>query len=306
MQKLLVLVGPTAVGKTALAIKLAQQLSAQIISGDSMQIYREVAVGTAKPTAAERRAVKHYLVDQQSVFQDYSVKMFVDQAKTAVKEIAAQDKLPFLVGGTGFYVNSLLNRLQLGENNTQASRFDPAWVEFLAQQGPKSLWQQLSHRDAAAAQKIPYQNSRRVLRALTVIKRTGQPFSQQQKQIEPRYNSLVLGLNTDRKLLYQRINQRVDLMMKQGLLKEAEFIYQNRAQERQVLQAIGYKEFFPYFAGEADLDSCVAKLKQASRHYAKRQLTYFRHQLSVHWFDPLRTDDYFEEMMKLIKEWLYE
>lgn len=304
MQKVLALIGPTAVGKTALAIKLAQKLNAEIISGDSMQIYQEVAIGTAKATAEEQKQVKHYLVDTQSVFEEYSVKIFVDQAMEAIDQISSKDKLPFLVGGTGFYVNALLNDMQLGEKTEQESSVDQKWEDFLAENGAERLWQELAKRDQDAADKISKTDSRRALRALTVIDRTGEKFSKQQEQIKPRYDYLIIGLNSEREKIYNRINQRVDLMMEQGLLQEAEYIYQHKDQAQQVLQAIAYKEFFPYFEQKASLEECVRKLKSASRRYAKRQLTYFRNKLPVVWFDSLDDPDVEAKIIEKVEDWL--
>ncbi|WEV36405.1 tRNA (adenosine(37)-N6)-dimethylallyltransferase MiaA [Lactobacillus sp. ESL0677] len=306
MQKVLAIVGPTAIGKTGLAIKLAQNLNGEIVSGDSMQVYREVAIGTAKATPQEQAQVKHYLVDTQSVFEQYSVKDFVTQAQSAINKIAAKGKLPLLVGGTGFYVNALLNQMQLGEKDEHETAIAAKWQDFLDKKGSESLWQELNKRDADAARKIPVANSRRTLRALTVIERTGQKFSQQQSKIEPRYDYLIIGLNSEREAIYRRINLRVDQMMTQGMLKEAEFVYQNREREHQILQAIGYKEFFPYFKGEQSLPDCVEQLKTASRRYAKRQLTYFRHQLPCHWFDPLNDQNCIIEIEEKVEEWLHE
>ena len=306
MQKILAIVGPTAIGKTSTAIDLATELNAEIISGDSMQIYREVKVGTAKPTSEEQALIKHYLVDVQSVYEPYSVKDFVDQAQQAVPEIAHKNKLPILVGGTGFYVNALLNRMQLGEVNEHKQAVDDYWQSYLDKNGEAALWQELAKQDQVTASKIPVTNSRRVLRALTVIKRTGKKFSEQQAQIKPRYDYLIFGLNSDRQEIYHRIDLRVDQMMDAGLLDEARFIYDNRQKEYQVLQAIGYKEFFPYFEGNKELDDCVKDLKTASRRYAKRQLTYFRHQLPITWVDPLNDQDYLVKMKQKAEEWLNE
>ncbi len=291
MKKVLAIVGPTAIGKTDLAIDLAKRLNGEIISGDSMQVYQEVAVGTAKATAEEQAQVKHYLVDTQSVFDEYSVKDFVDQATKAIEEISQKGKLPIIAGGTGFYVNALLNKMQLGEKTPEERSVSQKWENYLKEKG---------------AEKIPVANSRRTMRALTVIERTGKKFSEQQKQIEPRYDYLIIGLNSDRQEIYRRINLRVDKMMEQGMLDEAKFIYQNRAREYQVLQAIAYKEFFPYFEGQETLEHRIEDLKTASRRYAKRQLTYFRNKLPVVWFDPLDDPGCEQKILKKVKEWKNE
>lgn len=306
MQKIIVVVGPTAVGKTSLAIKLAQQVNGQIISGDSMQIYREVSIGTAKATEEEQAAAPHLLINQKSVFEEYSVKDFVADATKAIDKTIQIKKTPIICGGTGFYINALINKLQLGEPGEYETSVEPKFEVFLAEHGPEKLWQLLQERDPQACEKIPVENTRRVLRALTVIDRTGEKFSQQQVQIKPRYDALLIGLNSERQLVYDRINKRVDIMMTEGLLDEAKFIYENRAREYQILQAIGYKEFFPYFEGTSDLNTCVEKLKQASRKYAKRQLTYFRNKLTVNWYDSLNNLNYFEEILTKVEQWQNE
>lgn len=303
MQKVLAIVGPTAVGKTDVAIKLAQKLNGEIVSGDSMQVYKEVAIGTAKATTEEQNKVKHYLVDTRSVFQPYSVKDFVDEATKAIDEIFKKNKLPIIVGGTGFYVNALLNKMQLGEKTPEETSITKKWEDYLNENGPEKLWQQLNTKDPKAAEKIPVANYRRSLRALTVIDRTGKKFSEQQKKIEARYDYLIIGLNSNRSQIYDRINKRVDLMMEKGMLDEAKFIYENRKQEYQVLQAIAYKEFFPYFEKEQTLEEAIEQLKTSSRRYAKRQLTYFRNKLPVEWFEALNDTDYEEKILERVEKW---
>ncbi|MEY8531494.1 tRNA (adenosine(37)-N6)-dimethylallyltransferase MiaA [Lactobacillus taiwanensis] len=304
MQKIIVIIGPTGIGKTELALDLAPKINAEILSGDSMQIYQEVSIGTAKPTFEELKKVKHYLVNQRSIFDEYSVKDFVAEGIKAVDEIVAKDAVPLVVGGTGFYINALVNKLQLGEPGEYQTSVDSKWEEYLKKNGEEELWRVLHEKDPAAADKIAPQNSRRTLRALTVIDRTGKLFSKQQKKITPRYDALIIGLNSSREEVYHRINKRVDKMMDLGLLKEAKFVYENRDREHQAIQAIGYKEFFPYFSGEKTLDDCVSKLKQASRKYAKRQLTYFKHQLQVTWLDPLQDKKVSDHALEEINNFL--
>lgn len=304
MQKIIVIVGPTAIGKTDLALKIAPQINAEIISGDSMQIYREVSIGTAKPTKAEQELVPHYLVGEKSIFDEYSVKDFVAQAQQAITTIAKKGAVPLVVGGTGFYINALVNKMQLGEPGEYARSVDPKWEQFLQDYGAKALWDELNKKDPQAASKIAPQNSRRSLRALTVIDRTGKLFSQQQPEIRPRYDALLIALNSEREQVYDRINLRVDKMMQTGLLQEARYVFDNRAREHQLIQAIGYKELFPYFEDQQSLETCVSKLKQASRKYAKRQITYFKHQLPVVWFDPLNDPQCSDKILQTIKTFL--
>lgn len=303
MQKILIIVGPTAIGKSDLAITLAQEFNGEIISGDSMQVYQEVAIGTARPTAQQLAAVPHHLVAERSIYTEFGVKEFVTATKQLITEITARGKLPIIAGGTGFYLSALLYDLQLGEQGDYQNPVEPQFVEYLAQEGPQKLWELLQQQDSAAAALIPYQNSRRVLRALSVIYRTGKLFSAQQPELHAQYDAKIIGLNTDRELVYQRINQRVEQMLKQGLLDEAQFVYQNQKKMKQAIQAIGYKEFFPYFAGEQDLAMATAKLQQASRKYAKRQLTYFRNKLPTVWFDPIKDEDYYRKIVAEIKKW---
>ena len=198
MQKVLAIVGPTAIGKTNLAISLAKTLNGEIVSGDSMQVYQEVEVGTAKATKEEQAEVKHYLVDTRSVFDEYSVKDFVGEATKAITDISEKGKFPILAGGTGFYDNALLNKMQLGEKKDEDSGTSQKWEVYLKQNGSQKLWDILNEKDPEAAKKVPVPNSRRTMRALTVIDRTGEKFSQQQKKIEPRYDYLIIGLNSDR------------------------------------------------------------------------------------------------------------
>lgn len=286
MQPIILIVGPTAVGKTSLSIQLAQRFNGEIISGDSMQIYQHLDIGTAKVQPAEMQGIPHYLVDHQNVTQRFTVADFKQQAQQAIETIAQHRHLPFIVGGTGFYLQALLRDYQLGGQAAAGDfKLRDQWQAYLTVHGPEALWQQLAQQDPQAAQQIPVGDSRRVIRALEVLQTTGQLFSQQADQTNQQLRPLIIGLTTERQLLYQRINQRVDTMLDQGLLAEAKWLYQRQAQAPQASRGIGYKELFPYFAGEQDLATAVAKIKQNSRHYAKRQLTFFRNQFETHWFD---------------------
>ncbi len=245
MKKILIVAGPTAVGKTAFGIELAQKFNGEIISGDSMQVYREVSIATAKPSLQEQKQATHHLINTQSIYDEFSVKEFVEKADQKISEITSRGKLPIIVGGTGFYLNTLIHDFKLGaEKDENYFNIEENYQNMLEEKGEVYLWQLLSEKDKAAAEKIPKENHRRVIRALTVIKVTGQLFSKQQESLSVKYDALLLGLNTDREVLYQRINQRVDYMMTEGLLDEAKLIYQNQNRIYQAKQAIGYKEFF--------------------------------------------------------------
>ena len=278
--------GPTATGKTALSLALAQRFGGEIINADSMQVYRQLSVGTAKPTAEERAQAPHHLLDFLPPEQPYSVADFTAAAGDLIGQITARGRLPLVVGGTGLYITSLLNGVRFAPEDT-----DPALRRRLQQQaetqGAEVLYARLQAVDPAYAAKVHPHNLPRIIRALELYESTGRTMSEQQRQSRPAaapYRSLCLCLTCrDRAVLYRRIDQRVDKMLREGLLPEAELVWQNRERYRTAAQAIGYKEFFPYFEGKEPLDTCVNRLKQATRQYAKRQLTWFRHQNEAQW-----------------------
>lgn len=303
--KVLVIVGPTAVGKTALSLKLAQEFNGEIISGDSMQVYRHLNIGTAKATESEQAVAPHHLIDICEVNQDYSAYEFKKLATKAINEITSRQHLPIIVGGTGFYIRSLLENLELGgpEETAISQQIRHELEQTLAEIGPEELWQRLNQLDPDAASKIPVANSRRVVRALEVIQRTGEKFSLQ-AQHDPQFDALLIGLNTERKSLYQRINQRVDQMVTEGLVDEASWLTQEVDQNAQAAKGIGYRELWPYFTGTIELPVAIEQIKIDSRHYAKRQITYFRHQLDVNWFDILSDAQAMTQIESLIRDWL--
>lgn len=287
-QPVVSVVGPTATGKTALGVALAERFQGEIISADSMQIYKGLDVGTAKVTPEETHGIPHYGVDILSPEQTFSVADFTAMASARIGEIAARGTLPLTVGGTGLYVQSLLYGVRFAEEKTPDGLREQLAAE-LAAKGPEAMYAQLQQVDPEAAKAIHPNNHVRVLRALEHYRATGKRLSEQKaRSLPPQrpYRSLILGLDfPERTALYQRIDLRVDKMMEAGLLAEAEYVWQNREVFRTAAQAIGYKEFFPYFEQQAELEGCIAKLKQASRNYAKRQLTWFRHMDGVVWLD---------------------
>lgn len=302
-KKSIVIIGPTAVGKTATSIKLAQKFNGEIISGDSMQIYRHLDIGTSKVKPVEKAGIRHYLLDIRDVDQHYTVYEFQQTAQKLIIKILQQQHLPFIVGGTGFYIKALVDNLNLGGPRTglQSAQIRQKYSKLLELFGAENLWQMLLKRDPKSAARISPQNSRRVIRALEVLDITGKQFSQQwQKQTEFEY--LVIGLTTKREILYQQINQRVDLMLKAGLKSEAAWLYEISEKVPQASQGIGYKEFFPYFDGKITYQDAVSLIKRNSRRFAKRQLTYFRHQLTVHWFDIVRNPQYLQQISALINK----
>lgn len=286
-------VGPTASGKSSLAIALAKQFDGEVISADSMQIYCGLDVGTAKVTAQEADGVVHHGLDIRTPEQLFSVADFVSYAQTVEQQLFQKGKLPVICGGTGLYVQSFLDGLQFAQEKAAPS-MRAALAAELQQRGAQAMYDELYAVDPEAALSTHPNNTVRVLRALEHYRATGQTLSEQKAlSIPPEkpYNSLILGLQfADRSVLYRRIDLRVDIMMEQGLLQEAEMVYRNRELYQTAAQAIGYKEFFPYFEGTAPLADCIDKLKQASRNYAKRQMTWFRRMPQIQWLDAQAAD----------------
>ena len=281
-------VGPTATGKTALGVALAEQFGGEIISADSMQIYKGLDVGTAKVTPEETRGIPHHGVDILQPDEPFSVADFTALAGALEHEISGRGHLPILVGGTGLYVQSFLYGVRFAAEKTPDGLREQL-VAKLNKKGPEAMYAELQAVDPEAAAAIHPNNHVRVLRALEHYRATGKKLSEQKADSLPPekpYRSLILGLDfPERAQLYRRIDLRVDKMLEAGLLAEAEYVWRNREAFRTAAQAIGYKEFFPYFEQTAALDACTEKLKQASRNYAKRQLTWFRHMDGVTWLD---------------------
>jgi tRNA dimethylallyltransferase len=301
--KVLMIGGPTAVGKTALAVHLAQQFGTVVINADAFQVYRGMDIGTAKPTAAEQAAAPHRLIDILEPDAPFSVAEFMTLATREIANAHGQGRLPLLVGGTGFYLNALRLGLPLGVQGQTPARAH--WQQFFEQHGVEALHAELAQRDPAAAAAIPAGNSRRVIRALEVIENTGGLFSQQAAP-QPQFNCLIIGLTTERELLYQRINARVDAMMAAGLLQEVQTIYARVGPDAQALAAIGYKEFIPYLQGDESLTTAVELVKRNSRRYAKRQLTYFHNQMPAHWFDLVQAPASVAEIDQLVQSFIQQ
>lgn len=299
MKKVIALVGPTAVGKSALGLKLAQKFHSEIISGDSMQIYRHLDIGTAKDSPAELKAVPHHLVDICDPDQRYTVKNFQERAKKIIIDLNEQGKVPFVVGGTGFYLSSLINNLNLGGSSTGDDKVRQELLEIEKDDGVNKLQAILKSEDPIAYQKIDIENSRRLIRAIEVIRTTGKSIINQNNG-NKWADFYLVGLTDARPKLYERINQRVDKMVEMGLLDEAEYVFNHRETFVQAKNAIGYKELFPYFEQKASLESCLDEIKKNSRHFAKRQFTYFRNQMDVDWYNISDDNNYQETIEKNI------
>lgn len=304
MEKVLVIVGPTAVGKTALSVELAKKFNGEIISGDSLQIYKKLDIGTAKISTSEMSGIPHHLIDMIEPTGNYSVADFQKAGRQLITEITERGHLPIIAGGTGLYIQSLLYDYQLGAKEEVVSDVRKKYEELAEKIGKKQLWEYLKEKDPLAAEKIHWNNQRKVIRALEVFEVTGYSIMTPKEKPQCLYEYCMIGLDTDRKLLYQRIDQRVDQMIAAGLVDEARFVYS--LGEIQASQGIGYKELYPYFKGEITLEEAVEQIKQNSRRYAKRQLTWFRNRLKAQWFDLLEQPKQQEEIERVIKKWLEE
>ncbi|WP_203641327.1 tRNA (adenosine(37)-N6)-dimethylallyltransferase MiaA [Levilactobacillus andaensis] len=303
MEKVLAIVGPTAVGKTALAIDLAQKFNGEIISGDSMQVYRHLDIGTAKATPAEQAQATHHLIDVCDVTQQFTVAEFVAAAQKLIPEIRQRGHLPIIAGGTGFYLQALFDGLKLGAEAPGDADVRAQLRAVAREKGPQYLWQRLNERDPQAAAKIPQTNVRRTVRALEVIQVTGQLFSHQDNG-GPQYADCYVALNTDRALLYQRINQRVDLMIKAGLVDEVKWLAEQGGSALPPATGIGYRELLPVIGQPNRLPAAVDLIKQDSRHYAKRQLTWFRNQTTATWYDLVQHPEQRTQIEQHVTAWL--
>lgn len=285
--KLLVLVGPTAVGKTRLSLELAQTYNCEIISGDSMQVYRGMDIGTAKATEEERSLIPHHLIDIHMPDYPFSVAEFQERARTLIDEISGRGKLPFIVGGTGLYVESVCYDYQFAERG-----MDEAFREeqrlYALEHGDEALHRKLQEIDPETAQRIHPNDQRRVIRALEMFHTTGMKMSEQlagQKKESP-YELCIVGLTMDRDLLYKRIEQRIDEMLEQGLVGEVkQLLDQGYGMDLISMQGLGYKEIAAYLHGTYSLEEAVTLLKRDTRHFAKRQLSWFRHMKDIQWVD---------------------
>lgn len=297
--KVVSIVGPTASGKTKLAVKLAKKFNGEIVSADSMQIYKGMQIATAKPTFDETEGIKHHLIDFVSPDETYSVAMFVKDASKCIADINSRGKLPFIVGGTGLYVDSLLNNITFNEEQRD-EKLSLELRKIYEVQGIDTLLEMLSEFDIDSANRLKAErNPKRIIRAIEFYKTTGITITEQNEKSKLEkspYSPIKIGLNfKDRAKLYERINNRVDLMLENGLVNEAKDVLSNKLSFTSI-KAIGYKELLPYFNGEKTLDECVEKLKMETRRYAKRQITWFKRDLDINW---LYADDYnsFEELL---------
>lgn len=304
---LIILSGPTSVGKTRLSLRLAKATGGEIISADSMQVYRGMDIGTAKITKEEMGDVPHHLIDCLDPKESFNVSLFKDLAEQAITDIRSRNRIPIVVGGTGFYIQALLKGITFSEEEEDGYRLQLE-QKGLSEEGAAELFEELKRIDPDSAAAIPRQNLKRVIRALTFHHYHGYPISEHnrtEKEKEPKYNFAYFVLTTDRDTLYDNINRRVDQMMADGLLKEVETLKESGLIKTDVsMQGLGYKQLFAYLDGEMTLPEAVTRIKTETRHFAKRQLTWFRREKDCIFFDKSRQneDEILADMIRILKE----
>lgn len=301
-QKLVVVAGPTASGKTRLAIEIAKRFNGEIVGADSMQIYKYMDIGTAKPTAEERAEVPHHMIDFLEPDAPYSVAEYTEDAHKVIAEIASRGKLPVMCGGTGLYINSVVDDVTFGDFETDYALREELQKTAEAE-GAQKLLEMLAEFDSESAQRLHPNNIRRIIRAIEFYKVTGTTISAHQKMTkerESRYEPIMLSIAWDRQELYERINKRVDIMLEEGLFDEVRSMME-RGYTKQLnsMQGIGYKEVMDCINGLMTYDEAVELIKQSSRRYAKRQLTWFRRDARINW---VNAENAVEEAIKIIAE----
>lgn len=286
MIPLIVIVGPTAVGKTEISIDIALRLNGEIVSADSMQIYKYMDIGTAKPTIEERKGVPHFMIDIITPDQEFSVALYKEMASKIIKEIHERGHMPILTGGTGLYVNSIINIMDF--SSTADWRLREELKEQAKRYGNEYLYNKLREIDPITSSKLHPNDIRRIIRALEVYELTGKPISYYQLTTQnrpnPDYDVLMIGLTMDREKLYNRIEARVDKMIRAGLVDEVRWLCEKGYKDNMIaMQGLGYKEIIRYLDGQCTLEEAINTLKRNTRRYAKRQLTWFRRDKRIHW-----------------------
>jgi tRNA dimethylallyltransferase len=299
---MVVLTGPTAVGKTALSIELAKKINGAIISADSMQVYKYMDIGSAKIMPEEMQGIRHYLVDELEPGEEFHIVRFQEMAKQALTEIYANGQIPIIVGGTGFYIQALLYDIDFTEQNADAS-FREEMQQYADRSGAEALHEKLKEIDPVSYETIHANNVKRVIRALEYYHQTGQPISEHNElehQKESPYNFAYFVLNDDRTKLYERIEQRIDIMLDQGLIEEVQTLKSMGCHRGMVsMQGLGYKEILDYLDGRCTLEEAVYILKRDTRHFAKRQITWFKRERDVIW---LNKPDYSYDETRILDE----
>ncbi|MCM3742913.1 tRNA (adenosine(37)-N6)-dimethylallyltransferase MiaA [Sporosarcina luteola] len=285
--RVIAIVGPTASGKTSLSIELAKRLDGEVINGDAMQVYKELSIGTAKITEEEKEGIPHHLFDIKEPSDSFSVAEYQYAVRKCIEDIRSRGKQPIIVGGTGLYIQSVLFDFRFTEEAGDENVRAELEKELETEGGAERLYHRLQEMDPASAEKIHPNNHRRLIRALEIIQVTGKTKNDHEQGAgeAPLYDHLIVGLTLEREILYRRIDVRVDQMMEAGLLEEARGLWEKGIRNVQSVQAIGYKELYQYFQGAISLDEAVELIKKNTRHYAKRQMTYFRNKVEISWFD---------------------
>ena len=286
--KVIAVVGPTATGKTAVAVQLAKRVGGEVVCADSMQIYRHLDIGTAKPTPAEMDGVPHHMYGIIEPSERYSVARYAAEASETARGIAARGNVPILCGGTGLYISSFIHGVAFDKRDENPEARDGIYAEY-EQKGAGALIEEIAAADPVFAGTLHPNNKKRIVRAVELLRSRGYTIPKQNELSRSEKNNFLVHLAiincSSREIMYNRINTRVDAMLDSGLLNEARYVFDNKNEFKTAAQAIGYKEFFGFFEGEKDIGECTEKLKQATRNYAKRQLTWFRREKEAVWYN---------------------
>ena len=300
MKKVLVITGPTATGKSNLAIDVANKLNGEIVSADSMQIYKNLDIATAKVPLSKRKGIKHHLVDSFDFNSNYSVANYQKDARKTIEDILSRNKLPILTGGTGLYIKSVIDDVNFpdGELNNKTRK---QLEETLKTKGIDPIYLELKKVDPDSAELIDINNHRRIIRALEVYKNTGKPFSSFSAESKRFYETVIIGLNMPRDILYERINERIDNMISDGLIDETKTLIKSSFKDTRIAkQALGYKEITEYLENKVELEDAINNLKKRTRNYAKRQLTWFNKDERIVWVDSTNYNNALKETFDII------
>lgn len=287
MNKIIVIAGPTASGKSQLGIQLAKKLNTEIISCDSMQVYKEMNIGTAKPTLEEMEGIKHHMLDVVSPNEDFNVVKYIEMTKKIIEDMLSKNMIPILVGGTGLYVEALIYNIEFSDTYIDA-KYREELSKFAKTNGNEALYERLKEIDIEYAKKIHINDTKRIIRALEVYHQTGKTITEynlMSKNKKSPYDFYLFGINVDRQKLYDDINKRIDVMLDKGLVDEVKGIYEKYDMFPTAMQGLGYKEVKQYLQNECTYDEMLEKLKMETRRYAKRQLTWFRRYENMVWLD---------------------
>ena len=300
--KVIVIVGPTASGKTSLSIELAKKINGEIVSCDSMQIYKDMDIGSAKPTKEEMQGIKHYIIDEVLPTERFSVARYKQEAEKAIEEILKKGKTPIVVGGTGLYANSLIYGIEYDDIKLDEKYREELMNIAETQEGLEKLYNEAKKIDEKAIEKISPNDKKRIIRILEIYKATGKNKTEQEiesRKNEVPYNYIVFAINMDREKLYDRINRRVNIMLEEGLIEEVELLLKKYKEFPTAMQGLGYKEVIEYINGHITKEEMIEKIKGETRKYAKRQLTWFRKNKQTIWLNGL---DDIQNNLKIILE----